>query len=185
MTASQPVWIAHCAAIVLGENGSGANTHIHQKCFGVDAMGMRTHCARWMPMRLQMPNAMWMTRRRVCLCGVCETSWLTCRLKSFPLATALTHHRKVQNLSTYHFFDWLFTMVLISNFHIYQAPNVTAQKTRTQTTTQCQTESAGTSAISSMSLIMPLNEHCWILSKFRYPLCMRQPVFLAQANCAF
>lgn len=33
--------------------------------------------------------------------------WLACRLKLFPISTTLTHHRKVQNLNSYHFFDWL------------------------------------------------------------------------------
>lgn len=56
-------------------------------------------------MALQMP--LWTANANEMSLYDAVSWWLACRLELFPISTTLTHHHKVQNLYSYHFFDWL------------------------------------------------------------------------------
>lgn len=104
---SQPLWIAHCASGLLTVRGEGRshNEYVANADAGNGANGKRV------PQRNATANANEMSFEHGAV-----SWWLACRLEFSlslslwvfaPISTTLTHHRKVQNLNSYHFFDWL------------------------------------------------------------------------------
>lgn len=97
------------------------------------------------------------------------------------ISATLTHHRKVQNLNSYHFFDWLFK-VLISNLHIHAVPS-RAEKKNNHTHTHNHTHTAHKQNIKMLSVYwakfllaartMPPITLNWISGKSSFPLCMK------------
>lgn len=105
------------------------------------------------------------------MCRGAAGSWLTCRLGLFSILATLTHHRKVQNFNSYHFFDWLFK-VLISNLHIHAAPSQAEKEKQTHTLTQNKCHRYIWAKFHCWNDAAP---SCWI--EFRvnlpFPLCMK------------